>query len=184
MKTQCNFLQRICAITGFAPAGLCMPFAHAGESNNLDNRLSKALTQEGFTGTIQAELEGRLGRPVNAGLADLGRLVFFDNIMGLHNDNSCAGCHSPAAGFGDTQSIAIGTDNNGIVGPDRTGPRNQRRAPMAINTGFYPRMMLNLRFASISHNAFDLSEGARVPFCRWWYDCVAPRQLMHVRNLL
>jgi hypothetical protein len=32
-------------------------------------------------------------------------------------------------GFGDTQPIAIGVDNNGIVGPGRTGPRNQRRSP-------------------------------------------------------
>ena len=29
-------------------------------------------------------------------------------------------------------------DNNGIVGPDRAGPRNMRRAPMVINTAFYP----------------------------------------------
>ena len=84
--------------------------------------------------------------------------------MGLHRDNSCAGCHSPAAGFGDSQSIAIGTDNNGIVGPDRTGPRNQRRAPLAINAVFSHSLMLNLRFVSRSGDPFDLSQGASVPF--------------------
>ena len=71
-------------------------------------------------------------------LADFGRLLWFDTITGLNDDNTCGGCHSPTAGFGDTQSIAIGIDNNGIVGPDRTGPRNQRRTPMVMNTAFYP----------------------------------------------
>ncbi len=31
-------------------------------------------------------------------------------------------------------------------GPGRTGPRNQRRAPMAINAAFYPTLMWNSRF--------------------------------------
>src|SRR5439155_15265238 len=52
-------------------------------------------------------------------------------IGGLNNDNTCAGCHSPTRGFGDTQSIAIGVVNNGIVGPDRSGARNQRRTPIS-----------------------------------------------------
>ena len=43
----------------------------------------------------------------------------------------------------DSQSIAIGIDNNGIVGPDRAGPRNQRRSPMVLNTAFYPALMWN-----------------------------------------
>ena len=157
-------LLRILAFTFLGIAGVFLPLAHANETENEHQRLAKALARAGFTGGVQSSLENRLGRPLQPALADLGRLVFFDNIMGLHNDNSCAGCHSPARGFGDTQSIAIGTDNNGLAGTGRTGPRNQRRAPMMINAGFYPSMMLNLRFASISHNAFDLSEGVRVPF--------------------
>ena len=39
-------------------------------------------------------------------LVDLGRLLFFDTVGGLNNDNNCSGCHSPTHGFGDTQSIA------------------------------------------------------------------------------
>jgi cytochrome c peroxidase len=46
--------------------------------------------------------------------------------VGLNNDNSCSGCHGATAGFGDTQSIAMGIDNNFMVGLDRLGPRNQR----------------------------------------------------------
>ena len=58
-------------------------------------------------------------------------------------------------GFGDTQSIAIGIDNNGIVGPGRTGPRNQRRSPMVLNAAFYPALMWNSRFAALSTDPFD-----------------------------
>src|SRR5205814_9939048 len=84
-------------------------------------------------------------------------------IGGLNNDNTCAGCHSPTRGFGDTQSIAIGVVNNGIVGPDRRGPRNQRRTPMAINTAFYPNLMWNSRFASLADDPFDNSAGFQFP---------------------
>jgi cytochrome c peroxidase len=130
---------------------------------SLDEQLTLRLTEAGFTGRIGSTLEGRLGRPVDKRLADLGRLLWFDTITGLNDDNTCAGCHSPTNGFGDTQSIAIGIDNNGIVGPDRAGPRNQRRAPMVLNTAFYPRLMWNSRFESLSGDPFDNSEGFLFP---------------------
>ena len=129
----------------------------------LDEELTARLEQLGFTGKIASTLEQRLGRAVDPVRANLGRLLWFDTISGLNNDNSCAGCHSPTRGFGDTQSIAIGIDNNGIVGPDRRGPRNQRRTPMAINTAFYPTLMWNSRFASLSENPFDNSLGFEFP---------------------
>src|SRR6185295_9859391 len=72
-------------------------------------------------------------------------------------------CLSPTRGFGDTQSIAIGIENNGIVGPDRTGPRNQRRTPMAINTAFFPNLMWNSRFIALSNDPFDNSAGFQFP---------------------
>ena len=86
----------------------------------LDDALEAALARHGFTGRIESTLETRLGRRVDRRLADLGRLLWFDTVTGLNDDNTCAGCHSPTNGFGDTQSIAIGIENNGIVGP---GPR-------------------------------------------------------------
>jgi cytochrome c peroxidase len=112
----------------------------------LDEKLAQALKHHGFTGRVESTLETRLGRPVDQSLANLGRLLWFDKVHSLHQDNTCAGCHSPTNGFGDTQSIAIGVDNNGLVGPNRTGPRNQRRSPMVINTAFFPRLMWNGRF--------------------------------------
>ena len=137
--------------------------AAAANSDGLDSALVERLRQLGFTGNVEATLENRLGRPVDPARADLGRLLWFDTIAGLNNDNSCAGCHSPTRGFGDTQSIAIGIDNNGMVGPDRRGPRNQRRTPMAINTAFYPTLMWNSRFAALSDDPFDNSAGFQFP---------------------
>jgi len=132
-------------------------------ANALDQQLEATLAEHGFTGRIESTLERRLGRKLDNQLVDLGRLLFFDTVGGLNNDNNCAGCHSPTNGFGDTQSIAIGIDNNGIVGPDRAGPRNQRRTPMVINTAFFPTLMWNSRFAALSHDPFDNSAGFQFP---------------------
>jgi cytochrome c peroxidase len=135
----------------------------AGGTEQLNAMLRSVLQQAGFTGRIQSTLEARLGRALDPKLADLGRLLFFDRKGGLHDDNICAGCHAPAAGFGDTQSIAIGVQNNLVVGPDRTGPRNQRRSPSVVNTAFYPSLMWNGRFSAPSGDPFDNSQGFLFP---------------------
>jgi len=132
-------------------------------NNSVDAQLSAVLRAHGFTGRIESTLEQRIGRKLDNQLVDLGRLLFFDTVGGLNDDNNCSGCHSPTNGFGDTQSIAIGVDNNGIVGPDRVGPRNQRRTPMVINTAFFPNLMWNSRFAALSNNPFDNSAGFQFP---------------------
>jgi cytochrome c peroxidase len=147
-------------------AGGAMSLARATAArggNALDDSLRAALDEQGFTGRVGQSLEGRLGRKVDQRLADLGRLAFHDSLLALGDDNSCAGCHAAPAGFGDTQSIAIGVSNNGLVGPDRAGPRNQRRAPMILNNVFYPRLMLNSRFAALSGDPFDNSAGFQFP---------------------
>src|SRR5436309_1718012 len=133
------------------------PSKVAAASDNLDLQLAQALAKVGFSGRIESTLLPRLGRPIHRPLADLGRLLWFDMIGGLHSDNTCGGCHSPTNGFGDTQSIAIGVQNNNLVGPRRTGPRNQRRTPMAINTSFYPALMWNGRFFAPSGDPFNNS---------------------------
>lgn len=132
-------------------------------ASRLDASLACALESAGFTGRIEQQLEARLGRRVDLRLAELGRLLFFDPIGALHEDNACAGCHAPSAGLGDTQSIAIGIQSNRVVGPGRTGPRNQRRTPTVVNTAFYPKLMWNGRFAALSGDAFDASRGFRFP---------------------
>lgn len=142
------------------PGGPTFAAAAAGEKSadrdgDLDARLALVLARAGFTGRVESTLEARLGRPVSAKLADLGRLLWFDTGHSLGGDNTCAGCHSPTHGFGDSQGIAIGVQNNGVVGPRRTGPRNQRRSPMVINTAFLPALMWNGRFSAVSRDPFD-----------------------------
>jgi cytochrome c peroxidase len=140
-----------------------VPDCVSADSEDIDRALVGRLQELGFTGNIEAGLEQRLGRSIDPARANIGRLLWFDTITGLHNDNTCAGCHSPTRGFGDTQSIAIGIDNNGIVGPHRRGPRNQRRTPMAINSPFYPNLMWNSRFASLADDPFDNRPGFQFP---------------------
>ncbi len=139
------------------------PRVSASHENSLDDQLSEVLDAHGFTGRAGSSLEQRLGRRIDKKLADLGRLAFHDTLLGLNNDNSCSGCHAANKGFGDSQSIAIGIGNNNIVGPDRTGPRNQRRAPMVLNNVFFPRLMWNSRFSSLSADPFDNSAGFQFP---------------------
>lgn len=153
----------VVAAFGMVVVGWGAAFAASGGANELDRLLAAVLRQAGFTGTVESTLPARLGRPVDPRLADLGRLLFFDTAGGLHNDNTCAGCHAPASGFGDTQSIAIGIQSNQIVGPGRVGPRNQRRTPSVVNTAFYRNLMWNGRFSAASDNPFDNSLGFIFP---------------------
>src|SRR5260370_11374523 len=60
--------------------------------------------------------------------------------------------------------MAIGVQNNNILGPGRAGPRNQRRSPLVVNTALYTAMMWNGRFNSLSGDPFDNSQGFRFPF--------------------
>ncbi len=149
-----------------------VPVAYAAtndnDDGNLDSKLAAVLANAGFTGNIQQifheRLEANLGRPINPKLANLGRLLWFDKLHSLHQDNTCGGCHSPSNGFGDSQPMAIGVQNNNLVGPHRAGPRNQRRSPLVVNTALYPAMMWNGRFNSLSGDPFNNSNGFRFPF--------------------
>lgn len=137
--------------------------AWADDRKSLDEELSTVLVRHGFSGTIEEKFKSKLGRRIDEKRADLGRLLWFDVAGGLNGDNTCGGCHSPTHGFGDTQPIAIGIDNNFVVGPNRLGPRNQRRTPLAANTALYPTLMWNSRFAALSGDPFDNSAGFQFP---------------------
>ena len=163
MSHAVNHLRNALVLVLLASAPFPAVRAAEAKAANLDAQVRSVLQQHGFTGTVGSSIEDRLGRPINRGLADLGRLLFFDTGGGLHDDNTCGGCHSPANGFGDSQSIAIGVQNNNRVGPNRSGPRNQRRAPTAANTAFHPKLMWNGRFSAPSGDAFDNSQGFLFP---------------------
>ena len=129
----------------------------------LDARLRDILTRRRFTGRIEEKLEERLGRRVDPQLAEVGRMLFFDPVLSLNGDNSCSGCHGPNVSFNGSQSIAIGVGNNGIVGPGRRGPSNQRRAPTLLNAAFFPRLMWDSRFSSETVDPFRNSQGFLFP---------------------
>jgi cytochrome c peroxidase len=148
--------------TAFAVGLASFAYGSARE-RPLDARLAQRLNELGFTGRVESSLTRRLGRPLDPQLADTGRLLWFDTVAGLNGDNTCGGCHSPTNGFGDSQPIAIGIENNGVVGPDRAGPRNMRRSPSVINTAFYPNLMWNSRFAAVSRDPFDNTAGFFFP---------------------
>jgi cytochrome c peroxidase len=65
--------------------------------------------------------------------------------------------------MGDSQPMAIGVQSNLVVGPHRTGPRNQRRSPTVVNTALFPRLMWNNRFEALSGDPFDGSQGFSFP---------------------
>ena len=133
----------------------------------LNRELRAVLSAAGFTGEIEQtfhkKIEKNLGRPINPRLANLGRLLWFDKLQSLGRDNTCGGCHSPTNGMGDSQPMAIGVQNNNVVGPRRTGPRNQRRTPTVVNTALYPNMTWNSRFASVAGDPFNNSLGFSFP---------------------
>lgn len=129
----------------------------------LDADLSAHLVERGFTGRIETTLEERLGRPVDARMAEIGRLLFFDPVLSLTGDNSCSGCHGPNVSFNDSRSIAIGVGNNGVVGPGRRGPHNQRRAPSILNAAFFPRLMWDSRFVANGLDPFRNDRGFTFP---------------------
>jgi cytochrome c peroxidase len=168
--------------------GASVVYAAASDNGKLDSELSAVLSAAGFTGKIQQvfqeRLEANLSRAINPKLADLGRLLWFDKIHALHHDNTCGGCHSPTNGFGDTQPMAIGIQNNNLVGPNRGGPRNQRRSPLVVNTALYPALMWNGRFNSLSGDPFLNSLGFRFPFpeddTRFSYATDVQHQVTHL----
>ena len=154
--------------TFLAPDASSVVHAAAESDDIVDHDLVAALSAAGFTGdieqTFRTRLQANLGRPIDPKLANLGRMLWFDKLHSLHHDNTCGGCHSPTNGFGDSQPMAIGVQNNNQVGPHRAGPRNQRRSPLVVNTALYPAMMWNGRFNSLSGDPFDNSLGFRFPF--------------------
>ena len=156
---------KVCTLLIFGCACLWVSLAPRGARGDvaLDQELRSVLANHGFTGRIESTVQARLGRPIIQKLAAAGHFLYFDAILAIKQDNACAACHSPTTGFADTQSIAIGIDSNGFVGPSRTGPRLQRRAPSGINTAFYPTLGWGFRFESLSGDPFDNSAGFRLP---------------------
>jgi cytochrome c peroxidase len=108
----------------------------AADASDTDHRLTAVLRDAGLPGRVQHRLEERLGCKLEPARTDLGRLLFFDRLLGIKLDNACAGCHSPSHGFGYSQPIAIGIDTKNLVGPQsngvRTGEVNHPSADLSV----------------------------------------------------
>ena len=70
--------------------------------------------------------------PVDTQQAELGRLLFYDNVLSGNRNISCGTCHHPAFGTSDGFSLGVGEGGAG-VGPTRTAgygsSRIERRVP-------------------------------------------------------
>lgn len=69
--------------------------------------------------------------PVNAEMADLGRLLFFDKRLGGDMSLGCVRCHNPRTGWGDGEALA----------PAYPGAEYFRNAPTLINARHRVRFM-------------------------------------------
>lgn len=65
-----------------------------------------ARQDEGAVTGLQASWEAI--PPVDIAQAELGRLLFYDPVLSVNNDISCATCHHPDMGFGDGRELALG----------------------------------------------------------------------------
>ena len=107
----------------------CPQWARTSRTKSLDASSPDCSPSTASPAGSRSSSKSGSGRRLDPELADLGRNLFFDPIMALRRDNSCAGCHAPQFGFADSQSIAIGIRNNNIVGHFRT--RAAQPAPLA-----------------------------------------------------
>ncbi|TVP70049.1 MAG: cytochrome-c peroxidase [Rhodobacteraceae bacterium] len=80
-------------------------------------------------------------REIDAPLAAIGHLLFFDPILSGNRDTSCATCHHPRLGSSDGVSLGLGTGASGLgdarqpVGDHAASQRIPRNAPGLWNLG-------------------------------------------------
>ncbi len=75
---------------------------------------------------------------------ELGRRLFYDNILSANNTQSCASCHSPQTTFTDTLRFSIGID--GIEG--------DRNSMSIVNLGWAKKFFWDGRAKSLEDQAF------------------------------
>ena len=81
--------------------------------------------------------------PTTADKVALGEQLFFDARLSGDNTMSCATCHAPKKGFGDSRPTGKGADG-------KTLPRN---TPSLLNVGFYSKYFWDGRAASLEEQA-------------------------------
>ena len=99
----------------------------------------------GYDEQLQAIIEAQQIEPLtpipaqNEALVNLGRNLYFDNILSGNKDVSCATCHLPDVGTGDGLPLSIGTGGINGLGPARELGNGRslvpRNAPDVFNRG-------------------------------------------------
>ena len=88
---------------------------------------------------------------------DLGRYLFFDPILSVNQDLSCASCHDPEKGFSDGRGRSIGADNKPLM----------RSAPTLWNVAFLNKFFWDSRASTLEEQMlgplYDDSEMGNTP---------------------
>ena len=90
---------------------------------------------------LPLEIPYPLDNPFTAKKAALGKLLFYDPILSGNKEVSCATCHHPEFGYGESLDISIGVNGNGL-GTKRVFrfpndiPFVKRNSQTIVNTAF------------------------------------------------
>lgn len=110
----------------------CLLIVSCGPASSYDEQLQAVIV------THQIEPLSSIP-PQNEALVNLGRNLYFDNILSGNKDVSCATCHLPTVGTGDGLPLSIGTGGSHGVGAERKLGNGSslvpRNAPDVFNRG-------------------------------------------------
>jgi cytochrome c peroxidase len=104
----------------------------------LNPRATSMFSDDVFIATATAGLSPKLYSPA---LVHLGRTLFFDPILSVNNQRSCASCHRPDAAFTDSRVTSMALGGRKSI---------QRNAPTLINSVFARRFFYDLRAQRIN----------------------------------
>lgn len=98
--------------------------------------------------------------PSTADKVELGRLLFYDPIIGGERDMACVTCHHPDFGYTDGIDLPIGVNGSGL-GPNRT----ENTGGLVLDNGLIDRVprnapsIINAAFNGLtSSNGYDATE--------------------------
>ena len=91
---------------------------------------------------------------VDVRAAELGRLLFYDPILGSDGETACATCHSEIWGLSDGLPTSIGVGGGTLTGPGRKGTAiGPRNAQSLWDVGFRERLFWDGREDSLEDQA-------------------------------
>ncbi len=92
--------------------------------------------------------------PVDPMRADLGRLLFYDPVLGSDGETACATCHSELWGMSDGLPTSIGVGGGSLTGPGRKGDAvGTRNSPTLWNVVWRPALFWDGRETSLENQA-------------------------------